>query len=156
MRTMSRSQRMRRKKLRTKVKAIPVTRFCLDVDFYDAGDTWRLTHPYTYQTNIFGYNAVSPSGVRIDERGKLFLPKDFAFDGSGPTIDTEDATRGVAIHDGLYHLHQYRLIPSDRRKDVDNMFFLILREDGMHPLRADIWHTGVRMGGWYAWNKKGV
>ena len=150
---LTRARKLRKKKLKAKIKAIPITRFCIDIDFYDAGDTWGLLHEFSYLTPITGYSGTHPNkGIKIGIDGLVTVPKDFLFNASGPTIDTDDAIRAACFHDALYDLHDAGLIPDCKRKVVDQLFYDMLLEDGMTPIRAKYWHIGVRLGGWVSWN----
>lgn len=152
-----RSQRMKRKKAKKKEKAIPISRWCIHVDFYDAGDTWGLSRTRTMKLpewmELTGIEATHPTKkIKLYTDGTLEVPQDYKFNASGPTIDTEDAIRAACWHDALYDLRKAGLIPKDKRKVVDKLFYDMLLEDGMCPFRAGYWNIGVRLGGWRSWN----
>ena len=75
--------------------------------------------------------------VEINQSGKLFIRKGYAWDGpSGPTIDTKNFMRGSLVHDALYQLIRERKIDFDQRKRVDEILREICLEDGMSKIRA--------------------
>lgn len=77
----------------------------------------------------------------------LVIRRGYAWDGpSGPTIDSKDSMRGSLIHDAFYQLMREGFLSIEFRENVDDVFLRILLEDGMFPLRAAAWYTGVRIG----------
>ncbi len=51
------------------------------------------------------------------------------------------------IHDYLYKMQRYA------RKKCDDIFLFFMKVDGVVWLKRKIIYSGVRAGGWYAWDK---
>jgi hypothetical protein len=147
-------QRLLRKKRREKRNTpIPITRFIIDTDYEDVGDTWATLHEYFfYVPELKEYSGVTPSGVRIDA-GHVTVPDGYLFNASGPTIDTEDMIRAVCCHDALYDLHISGIIPKRFRKVADNVYRQFALEDDADPIRVHVWYGSLRIAGWRYWNK---
>jgi hypothetical protein len=79
------------------------------------------------------------------QNGNLFIREGYAWDGaSGPTIDTKNSMRGSLVHDALYQMIEEELLPRRMRDDADDVFYDILRADGMSWIRAKVWYRMVR------------
>ena len=122
----------------------------------------KITHPnYKYELTqtISQYTGVVTGGLilrtpwlTLYPTGRLTIRKGYNWDGpSGPTFDTPSTLRASLVHDALYQLMRMGLISFSRRKEVDLIFYRMLRADGMGCLRAQGWLWGVRVfGGKYA------
>lgn len=76
--------------------------------------------------------------------GLLIIHKGYPWDGaSGPTIDTNETMRNSLVHDGLYELFRWGLLDPKWRDEADEELRSIGVEDGMNPLRAQIWEWAV-------------
>ena len=113
---------------------------------YTEGYKYQLEESYTHQIP----NITLDEGVRFEETslgtdGLLIIKAGFAWDGpSGPTADTPDSMRGSLVHDALYRLMSEGLLSTDFRDEADDVFYAILREDGMNRIRAKLWYYAVK------------
>ena len=92
-------------------------------------------------------------------RGRTFtVPAGFESDGvSTPRFLWTTISPKVhpqTIRGGLDHDWLYREQPEGwTRKDADQLFFDVIREDGFSPVRARLAYTGLRLFGNKAWNE---
>lgn len=78
----------------------------------------------------------------------LTIKPGYAYDGaSGWTIDTKNSMRPAAFHDACYALMREGYLPRSMKLLVDDLFYELLRQDGMSKARASIWHKGLEVGG---------
>ena len=84
--------------------------------------------------------------LALTSSGILSIAPGYAYDGaSGPTVDTKSSLRGALVHDALYQLMRGKFLDYKvHRKPTDKLFYRIIREDGMNPLRAYLWYRAVR------------
>lgn len=107
------------------------------------GYKYQLAETYEINTGIIGYT-VDTEFIKLTPVGILTIKSGYAWDGpSGPTHDTLDSMRGSLVHDALYQLMRWGLLPFSERGYVDLLFKNILLEDGMNEVRAGIWYAGV-------------
>lgn len=87
-------------------------------------------------------------------RYEFVIPKGFAFDGASiPSI----AWHGIGtpfepqfmlpsmVHDWIYIVHTYS------REEADDLFYELLKENGVKEAKAFVMWMAVRAGGWYGW-----
>ena len=111
---------------------------------YTKGYKYQLAYDYSIQTEILGYG-IDLAFVRISKDGLLDFYTGYAWDGaSGPTIDTKSSMRGSLVHDGLYQLMRSGYLPLTYRRYADSLLQSICKEDGMWPIRANLWFVGVK------------
>jgi hypothetical protein len=79
--------------------------------------------------------------------GEYHIKAGFNFSANWPAANTEDSKRGSGVHDFFYSLMKDGYLPRSYRYDVDYLFYNILLEDNMIPLRAFGWFKAVRLGG---------
>jgi hypothetical protein len=92
-----------------------------------------------------GLDGVTTPWLSFTPQGQLTIKAGYAWDGpSGPTKDSSSAMRGALVHDALYQLMRMRMIHLDFRDEIDNLFWRIIREDGMNRVRAFFWWRAVR------------
>ena len=95
--------------------------------------------------------------LMIKFRGKMFIiPARFECDGASvprflwdsvsPQISPE-TLRGAVAHDYLYRNH----VPGWTRKEADELFYELIREDGLSWYRSQKAYWGVRLFGGSAW-----
>lgn len=112
---------------------------------YREGYKYQLQLSYYYETDIMAVRPLGNDWVQLYPTGQLYIKKGYAWDGpSGPTIDTKDSMRASLIHDGIYQLIREGYLGTDWREHADNIFYNVLREDGMSKIRAWIWYQAVR------------
>ena len=92
-------------------------------------------------------------------RGRTFtVPAGFESDGvSTPRFLWTSISPKVhqqTIRGGIDHDWLYREQPEGwTRKEADQLFFDVIREDGFSPIRARLAYTGLRLFGKKAWNE---
>lgn len=111
---------------------------------YRAGYQYQLFEDEIIRTGIYGRN-IETDYMHLFANGAFIMRKGYAWDGpSGPTIDTKNSMRGALVHDAGYQLMREGLLPLEYKGYFDELFFNILREDGMSWLRATIWLRAVQ------------
>ena len=99
-------------------------------------------------TKIFPEERIDTDFVQLYDGGRLIVRKGFAWDGaSGPTLPWKSSVRPSAVHDAVYGLIAAGLLDKKWRLTADNMFYRMLREDGMPRIQAMSWWLAVRMFG---------
>jgi hypothetical protein len=84
----------------------------------------------------------------LDPSGRLMIHAGYAWDGvSGPVPTTSKSLRASLIHDALYQFMKSKQLSISYRKEVDELFYQILREDGMNFLVARTYYRAVRIFG---------
>jgi len=82
--------------------------------------------------------------VALDVAGILTISAGEGWDGaSGPTRDSKKSKRASLTHDMLYRLMRQGHLPKLCRRAADELFYDMLREDGMSQFRAWIWWRAV-------------
>jgi hypothetical protein len=113
---------------------------------YRKGYKYQLAEDSTVQTGILPLKPIVTDWIILRPNGLLTIRKGYAWDGpSGPTIDTPSSMRGSLIHDALYQLMRLGLLDECYRVKADQLLRDICIEDGMIPLRAEIWEEMVSM-----------
>lgn len=111
---------------------------------YQKGFKYQCYEDYTVFVDIYPKQHIETDFLILTVDGYLTIKKGYASDGpSGPTFDTEDSIRGAFVHDALYQLMRLGLLPQSCRKQADRMLRILCEEDGMNPLRAELWEEGV-------------
>ena len=116
--------------------------------YYKEGYKYQLTRDFSVETGILIPEDVIYDFFTLTASGWLHAKKGYAWDGaSGPTWDTKSSMRPSLVHDC------YCQAAKDRRIDYkefspqyNRVFRDMCIEDGMWPLRASIWRTGVIIG----------
>jgi hypothetical protein len=110
-----------------------------------------LTRPYSVQIPIYSVNPIEISGTskwyaRLDRFGILTINEGYAWDGAsgGVTIQDDSNRRASLVHDVLYQLKREGKLPDVSRQLIDKVFYEMLLEDGMNPLRARYYYLAVR------------
>lgn len=112
---------------------------------------------FKYQTNqefsflipsLAEYAGAKTKYLEIREGGLLVIFSGYAWDGaSGPTFDTDSSMRGSLVHDALYQLMRYGLIPEEYKETADEIIEELCVEDGMWEWRAGLWLNGLMIFG---------
>ena len=111
---------------------------------YKEGYKYQLVDPYFIQTTITGGEYSIPGYIRLDISGLLYIYRTFAWDGpSDPAMDTKSSLRASLVHDALYQLMGEYPELLQHRLYADDLFYNILREDGMWIGRAWLWKKAV-------------
>ena len=115
---------------------------------YKGGYKYQLTKRYTHETGIKVPRLIVVSPFLVFDHGRLSIMPGYAWDGpSGPTIDTPSFMRGSLVHDALYQLIREGHLGEEHRLRADELLFMICREDGMSPWRAQYVYWAVRWRG---------
>lgn len=111
---------------------------------YKDGYKYQLVSDYWIKLPVNPNKEFDREFLKLDLDGFLTIKKGYAWDGaSGPTIDTKNSMRGSLVHDALYQLMRMRVLPQSYRKHADDLFYSILRKDGMSAIRAGVWYRSV-------------
>lgn len=104
------------------------------------GYKYRLKEDFfIYLPELLNYSIQTPY-IQVKPNGHMMITEEYAWDGaSGPTIDTKSSMRGSLVHDALAQLMRMGLLPASFRKVSDAILERINLEDGMWPVRANIW-----------------
>ncbi len=113
---------------------------------YKNGFKYQLFETYSVNVGIFPEKMIHCDYIRLTKSGLLIIRKGYAWDGpSGPTYDSTDSMRGSLVHDALYQLMRLGLLPESSRAKADKILHDICTEDGMIPVRADLWEEAVKL-----------
>ncbi len=115
---------------------------------YSAGYKYQLRQDYVVVVPLpYSDHDIETEYLSLSGTGVLTIRKGYAWDGpSGPTIDTRNAMRASLVHDALYQLIRLGHLPYRYRDRADDIFYNILREDGMSAIRATLWRKNL---GWF-------
>jgi hypothetical protein len=113
---------------------------------YREGYKYQLNQKYSIQLKkIRPKHYIETPFISLGVNGRLDIEYGYAWDGaSGPTRDTDSAMRGSLVHDALYQLMRMKVLPIEWRDEADDLFWNIIREDGMNRVRAFFWWRAVR------------
>jgi hypothetical protein len=110
----------------------------------ERGDILRLKRKMVYEWR--GVTITVPAGFECDGAS---VPR-FLWDSVSPQIDPRTLAGSIA-HDFIYRRH-----PAGwTRFDADEMFYDIIREDGLSWWKSQKAYFGVRLFGGNAWKTKG-
>lgn len=103
---------------------------------------WEIAgHPFRYQSDVAGRMFTVPVGFYTDFASvPRFLPLIYSLIG-------DEAHEAAAIHDWLY----YAAITT--REVADKVLKEAIIVCGMPKWKANVFYSGVRVGGWASWNK---
>lgn len=111
---------------------------------YSKGHKYQLKRDAWFQTSITGY-AGHTGYVEIKIDGRVLVLAGYAWDGpSGPTIDTKSSMRGSLLHDALYQLIRFEILPRKYRQNADCEAFRRWLTDKMWKIRAWIWKKTLK------------
>ena len=110
---------------------------------YQLNQDYTLTLPRVF--NRLEAHDITTPFIRLTATGLLTVKYGYAWDGaSGPTRDTASAMRASLVHDSLYQLMRMHLLPLGLRSAADDLFYDLLRADGMNRVRAWYWWRAVK------------
>lgn len=119
--------------------------------FDDAPKRWKYRLLADHKQSLpdsFSLIEVRHEFFRVDNC-LLVVNTGYSWDGaSGPTLDDGSNMRASLVHDVLYQAISEKLLDKSMRKEVDRLFYRMLREDGMPWWRAQYYYLGVRWFGW--------
>ena len=120
----------------------------LEIDVRDNLDgTWTLLQPLTYVASD-GTNYHVPAGF-VTDFGSI---PEILWEIPALVPNGSAADPAYVLHDYLYTLH-HKGIGLMTRKQADDLLLEALAVCGVNWLRRYTIYSGVRMGGWAAWNK---
>lgn len=112
---------------------------------YRTGYKYQLAQRYSLATPIFPHADIVHPLFELTMEGQLTVYYAYAWNGpSGPTRDSKSSMRASLIHDVLYQCMRMKLLKITWRDEVDDLFWRVLREDGMWRWRAWLWWRAVR------------
>lgn len=118
---------------------VPADKYINAEDYFDIAHFYP---PFNIKTSYGEFN--------VD--GTYVIYKGFLYSANWPAINTDDSRRAAMCHDFFYSLMKDGLLTREFRESVDNLFFSILKEDGMPSFRAYAWLRAVQIGGEAALN----
>lgn len=108
------------------------------------GFEYQLVKDFSIQLPITLDKDIEEQFCTISKDGLLIVKEGFAWDGpSGPTINTANSQIAAIVHDALYRMIRHKTLPYDYKAIADKIFYDLLIEHGMFPLRAWVWYIGV-------------
>ena len=120
------------------------------------GYKYQLIEDYGLQTDIRPADNIETHFILLLPSGFLRIRKGYAWNGcSGPTWDDDSNARAGLVHDCLYQLIREGYLVKLYKDYADRLFYEILLEDGMHPIRAKYYYMAVKLFGKYALKNKG-
>ena len=107
---------------------------------------YQLANDYGIEISIHPAEDVITEFIDLDADGELTVKKGYAWDGpSGPVVDTDENLRASLIHDALYQLMRNEKLSSRaHRKNADELFRDICKEDGVSSIKANIFYRALR------------
>lgn len=115
---------------------------------YTKGYKYQLSETYKVYIPIYRPFDIQTQFISLTRFGLLIIHAGYAWDGpSGPTIDTPNFMRGSLVHDALYQLMRWELLPQNYRRRVDKILYDMCYEDNMSAFRASWVYRGLRVGG---------
>ena len=109
---------------------------------YKSGYKYILAERYSIDLPI--RVRVQHDFMSLDLNGKLTIERGYVWDGaSGPTWDDKHNMRGSLVHDALYQMMREGLLSQNYYHLANEIFRIILLEDGMSRIRAWLYYRGV-------------
>ena len=106
---------------------------------------YQLVEQEVFKTRIYPDQILQTEWITLHPDGTLVLEAEYAWDGpSGPTIDTDSAMRGSAVHDALYQLMKLGLLDLKWFKPSNRELVRWLKKDGMWFIRRRAWYRAVQ------------
>lgn len=103
--------------------------------------TWRLTSTFSYESDVANQTFTVPAGFVTDFASVPRIPIFFMLVG-------DVASEAAVIHDYLYS------VQSTSRAVADKVLKEAAKVAGCPNWQAQILYLGVRLGGWYIWDRK--
>ena len=122
---------------------------------YQKGFKYQCTEDFSID---IGYKPEYPiilDFLTLSTQGILTIKKGYSCDGpSGITIDTKNSMKGAFVHDALYQLMRFGLLPQSFRPIADQLAYDIWRNSGMSYVRSKIWARALKKCAAYAADPK--
>lgn len=113
---------------------VPADKYINAEDYFDIAHFYP---PFNIKTSYGEFN--------VD--GTYIIYKGFLYSANWPAINTDDSRRAAMVHDFGYSLMKDGVLSREFRESFDNLFYSILKEDGMPSFRAYAWLRAVQIGG---------
>jgi len=111
-----------------------------DVD----GMKYRLIKTISIMTPMRPLKTIRGSFATLTTKGRLYLKKGMLWDGASGAIDTENVMLPSAAHDIGCSWYLKGLINDDMRKQFDDLFYKLLKQEGVSGLRAGYMYKAVK------------
>lgn len=123
---------------------------------YKSGYRYKLDEAYlqTLPFSAFDCKDVPGGWVSLDG-SKLYIVPGYAWDGASTGLPwtPKPWLRPSLVHDALYQLIREGQLPMELRKDADEVFYQLLRENRVHIVLANGAYLAVRLFGNYCLRK---
>jgi len=100
------------------------------------GWKYRITKKFSLRTNVKPAKAIRTNFSTLNTAGRLYIHKGFCWDGASGARDTKNIMRGSCIHDCFCNWYSKGLITDEMRGQADDLFYKLIKKDGMSDLRA--------------------
>lgn len=122
---------------------------------YKSGYRYKLDEAYLYRLPFSVPNATVRDGWVVVINNQLAIANGYAWDGASTGLPwtPKKWLRPSLLHDALYQLIREGLLHMDFRKDADEVFFRLLRENRVNIAVATVAYWAVRLLGNYCLRK---
>lgn len=122
---------------------------------YKSGYRYKLDEAYLYRLPFDTCDVKVDGAWAVIVNNKLVVTVGYAWDGASTGLPWTPKAwlRPSLIHDALYQLIREGQLPMERRKDADEVFYQLLRENGVNLIVATVAYWAVRLFGNYALRK---
>ena len=105
---------------------------------YESLKNWkyRITKTFSLQTNIKPAKTIRTSFSTLTIQGRLYIHKGYCWDGASGARDTKNIMHGSCVHDAGCNWYLKDLITDEMRCQFDDLFYKLIKKDGMSDLRA--------------------
>lgn len=105
---------------------------------YESLKDWkyRIIKTFSLGTGIKPAKTIRTNFSTLTVRGRLYIHKGFCWDGASGARDTDNIMRGSCLHDAGCNWYLKGLITDEMRSQFDDLFYKLIKEDGMSDLRA--------------------
>ena len=105
---------------------------------YESLKPWkyRITKSFSLQTDIKPAKTIRTNFSTLTTTGRLYIHKGFCWDGASGAKDTKNIMRGSAVHDCGCNWYLKGLITDKERGQFDDLFYKLIKKDGMSDFRA--------------------
>jgi len=108
------------------------------------GMKYRVTRTFSMSTGIIPVKTISSAFCSLDEDGKIIIRKGFCWDGATGAIDTPSIMHGSCVHDVFCNWFNEGLITKENRKQADQLFKTINKQEHMPKIRVKWVYQAVR------------
>lgn len=107
---------------------------------YKSGYRYKLDEAYLYPLPFPAQDATVPGAWVVIVNGQLVVTTGYAWDGASTGLPwtPKKFLRPSLVHDALYQMAREGQLPMERRKDADEVFYQLLRENLTRPLTTHL------------------